>query len=263
MTYKKLDGKVAIITGASRGLGRGLSIAFAKYGARLAVCARGESALASLKEEIEDAGGECFFQVCDVLQEESMQSFVEAVIAHYGRVDILLNNAQKMPSGQMPEFDNAVFNDVSDSGLKSTNVMMNLVQPYMKAQGGGKILNFTSNAGTRGAINAAQPYPAMSGYAAAKMGIVGLTKAAASVWGAHNINVNCVAPLAMTEALEELLDTMGVEKEMATAAPPGVLGRLGDIANDIAPPCAFLCSDEANFITGTILAVDGGMSELG
>ena len=263
MTYKKLEGKVAIITGASRGLGRGLSKAFAAYGARLAVCARNESALASLQQEIEREGGECFFQTCDVTQEESMQRFVEAVVAHYGRVDILLNNAMKMPSGQMAEFDNAEFNATVDSGLKSTNVMMNLVQPYMRSQGGGKILNFTSNAGTRGAVSADQPYPAMSGYAAAKMGIVGLTKAAASLWGAHNINVNCVAPLAMTEALDELLETMGVTAEMAEADPPGVLGRMGDIATDIAPPCAFLCSDEANYITGTILAVDGGMSELG
>ena len=263
MTYKKLEGKVAIITGASRGLGRGLSKAFATCGARLAVCARNEASLASLKQEIEDDGGECFFQTCDVMHEKNMQSFVEAVIAHYGRVDILLNNAQKMPSGQMPEFDNAIFSDVVDSGIKSTNVMMNLVQPYMKAQGGGKILNFTSNAGTRGAINAAQPYPAMSGYAAAKMGIVGLTKAAASLWGAHNINVNCVAPLARTESVDELLETMGLSEEAFSANPPGVLGRMGDIQTDIAPPCAFLCSDEANYITGTILAVDGGMSELG
>ena len=261
MTYQKLKGKVAIITGASRGLGRGLSKAFATYGARLAVFARNESALASLKQEIESEGGECFFQVCDVMQEDAMQRFVEAVMAHYGRIDILLNNAMKTPRGQMPEFDNAEFNVVVDSGLKSTNVMMNLVQPYMKAQGGGKILNFTSNAGTRGAVNAAQPYPAMSGYAAAKMGIVGLTKAAATLWGAHNINVNCVAPLARTEAVEELLETMGVSPD--EVSDPGVLGRMGDIATDIAPPCAFLCSDEANYITGTVLAVDGGMSELG
>ncbi len=263
MTYRKLEGKVAIITGASRGLGRGLSKAFAEYGARLAVCARNEAALASLQEEIENDGGECFYQTCDVMHEDNMRRFVEAVISHYGRVDILLNNAMKMPSGKMPEFDNAEFNAAVDSGLKSTNVMMNLVQPHMKAQGGGKILNFTSNAGTRGAISAEQPYPAMSGYAAAKMGIVGLTKAAASVWGAHNINVNCVAPLAKTEAVSELFESMGLLEEEMMANPPGVLGRMGDIYADIAPPIAFLCSDESNFITGTVLAVDGGMSELG
>ena len=176
---RKLENEVVIITGASSGIGRGIAKAFGRYGARLAVCARTEETLKSLQDEVEAEGGELFYQTADIFSEPSMKSFVEAVIAHYGRIDALLNNAMYMYGDGRPDIDNAEFNRMIEGGVISTNVMMNLVRPHMKAQGGGKIINFTSHAALDPQKVGAYGYSSTAGYAASKAAVIALTRAAA------------------------------------------------------------------------------------
>ena len=262
-----LKDKVAIITGASQGLGRSMAKVFSAKGARLAVCARNTSALEELKHELEAAGGEVVFKSCDVFQKSQMGDFVDYVVEHFGRVDILVNNAMNMPAAVKEEIDDEEFTAMVNGGLHSTNTMMNLVMPVMRDHGGGVILNMTSIGGLRGLKSPALAYSTASGYAAAKAGIVGLSRSAANHWADYKIRVNCVAPMGMTETWRKMLDGLGVARDVnpfeAGGSRSNALGYAGEPDEDIAPVCAFLCSDEASYVTGCLLPVDGGLHDLG
>jgi NAD(P)-dependent dehydrogenase (short-subunit alcohol dehydrogenase family) len=247
MTSRLLDGKVAIITGASRGIGAAAARRFAEAGASVVLAARTAGDLESVAVEIQSAGGRALAVATDVIDERQIAKLVERAVATYGRLDIAFNNAG---SGHLPR-------PVADISVDDfvQSIMVNLVGvfmamkfeiPAMIAAGGGAIVNMSSSAGLQGA-------PGLGDYAAAKHGVVGLTKTAALDYGRHNIRVNAIAPgPIVNEQMARLPEE--ARRQIAQYVP---LGRLGD-PNQVANTAAWLCSEEASFISGAVLSVDGG-----
>ena len=212
-----LDGKIAVVTGASRGIGRAIALELASQGAFVVVNYNGSKDRAEeVKKEIEAAGGKAEVYQCNVSDFEKCQAFIQDVIKTYGRLDILVNNA-----------------GITRDGLK---------------QRSGRIINMSSVVGIAG--NAGQ-----ANYASSKAGVIGLTKAVARELASRGITVNAIAPgFIETEMTEVLSDAV---KEASVAQIP--LGRFGK-PEDIAKTAAFLASDDAGYITGQVIQVDGGMA---
>jgi NAD(P)-dependent dehydrogenase (short-subunit alcohol dehydrogenase family) len=238
----RLNGKVAIVTGAGRGIGRATAKLFAEEGAKVAVVSRTAENVAGVVAEIQAAGGIAFGVVCDIADPDQIKSAVEKVVAEYGQIDILVNNA----------FDpSAVFSSVLE--LSTEQLQRNLEMgpiaylrtmqacyPHLKASGEGRVINFASLAGVIG----------LQGYAPynmAKEAVRALTRSAAREWGADKITVNNVMPIA---------DTWGAAAN--APAPTNALGRYGSPEEDIAPVVLFLASKDAQFLTGYSLTPDGG-----
>jgi NAD(P)-dependent dehydrogenase (short-subunit alcohol dehydrogenase family) len=251
------QGKFAIVTGASKGIGLGVARHLASAGAALAICSRTADELEQAARELRSLGARVFHQPCDVADKAAMRAFVDATHEEFGAIDILINNAAYMMRPEpLDGFDDAVYENCIAVSLNSVFYMMKYTYPYMK-QRGGKIVNFASLAGLRGGKN-------LAGYAAAKMGVVGLTRVAATEWAKHRINVNCVAPIAMSDVWQQVMNHHPKDADPfeAIALRRNTLGYPGDTERDIAPAVAFLCSEAAAFITGHVLPVDGGLLEL-
>lgn len=251
--------KVAIVTGASAGIGLGIAKRFAREGAVVAMCSRTKATLDDAAAQVREIGGKVIHSTCDVSSPEQIDEFVGGVVEEAGAVDILVNNAAYIPSSPTPlediadeDFENAI-----NGGLYSTYFFMKRVLPIMKEKGTGRIINFSSIGGIRGVHGAA-------GYGAAKMGIVGLTRVAANEWGKYGITVNCVAPMAMSETWAELMKTLpeGTDPWEAANVRSNAVGYVGDAEADVAPPVVFLASDDARYITGHVMPIDGGLVDL-
>lgn len=238
----RLNGKVAIVTGAGRGIGRATAKLFAEEGAKVAVVSRTAENVAAVVAEIHATGGIALGVVCDIADPDQIKAAVEKVVAVYGRIDILVNNA----------FDPSVVLssvlDLSAEQLQRNLEMgpiaylrtMQACYPHLKASGEGRVINFASLAGVIG----------LQGYAPynmAKEAVRALTRSAAREWGADKITVNNVMPVA---------DTWGTAVDVP--APTNVLGRYGSPEEDIAPVVLFLASKDAQFLTGYSLTPDGG-----
>ncbi len=246
--YTPLAGRVAVVTGASRGIGRAVAALLARRGAEVVCGSRQAEEAGAAAEEIAAASG-CRTRGCalDVAESQSVQGFFECALSTFGRIDILVNNAGITRDNLLMRIDEADWDIVLDINLKGVfNCCKAVVRPMIK-QRYGRIINVTSVAGLSG--NAGQ-----SNYAASKAGIIGLTKSLARELGSRNITVNAVAPGYVTTALTEVLPQE--LKEAAIKATPA--GRFGT-PEDIAYAVAFLASDEAAYITGHVLSVDGGM----
>ena len=246
----KLDGKVVIITGGGRGIGFGLSTAFAKAGAKLVITGRTESTLLSAKEEFEkNYGAEVLTVTADGADEVAIKNVIEKTVEKFGRIDAVINNAQASSSGKMlidhtkEDVDLAIH-----SGIYATFFYMKEAYPYLK-ESKGAVVNFASGAGLFGRI-------AQSSYAAAKEGIRGLSRVAATEWAPDGIRVNVVCPLAMTEGLKKFKEEYPERYEQTIKGVP--MGRFADPEKDVGGLCVFLCSDEANFITGETITLQGG-----
>ncbi len=247
---KRLEGKVAIITGGGKGIGYGIARAFAEEGANLVITGRTESRLKEAKEKLDkDYGIDVLYVVADGGEEESVKNVISKVIDRFGKIDVLVNNAQASKSGVMlkdhtkEDFDLAI-----NSGLYSTFFYMKACYPYLK-ETKGSVINFGSGAGLFGKLG-------QSSYAAAKEGIRGLTRVAAAEWGPDGINVNDICPLAMTESLEQWKKAYPDLFEKTIQSIP--LGRFGDCQKDIGRVCVFLASDEASYVTGETITLQGG-----
>lgn len=255
---KKLEAKVAIITGASQGIGFGIAKRFAKEGAVVAMCSRNPDTLGKAAKEVAAIGGKVIHQTCDVTSNEEINAFVELVLREAGAIDILVNNAAYMPAQQnmLEDLDDDEYQRSIDGGINSVYRFMKRVFPVMKEKGG-KIINFSSIGGIRGVQGT-------GGYAAGKTAIIGITRVAANEWGKYGINVNCVAPMAMTTGWSELMKSLpeGADPWAALNVRPNALGYVGDPEEHIAPPVVFLASDDANYITGHVLPLDGGLLEV-
>jgi 3-oxoacyl-[acyl-carrier protein] reductase len=241
--------KVAVVTGSSRGIGRAIALRLASDGAKIVVNYRGNEAAADeVVEQIKTGGGEAIAVQADVSQPAEAQALMDAAKKAYGRVDILVNNAGTTRDTLIMRMSEDDWDIVVDTNLKGTFNCIKAVSRQMMRQRTGRIVNITSVAGIGG--NAGQ-----ANYASAKAGIIGLTKTVAKELGSRGITCNAVAPglvpTDLTASLPQNLVDLAVERTP--------LGRTGT-AEDMAAAVAFLASDEASFITGQVLAVDGGLA---
>jgi 3-oxoacyl-[acyl-carrier protein] reductase len=243
----KLEGRVALITGASQGIGHACALALARQGASLAVAARNREKLDELVKEIETAGGKAAAFAIDVADEEQIKSGIKSAIARFGKIDILVNNAGITRDQLVMRMKRADWDSVLNTNLTSAYLCIQQVIPSMLKQRWGRIINITSVFGQMGQAGQAN-------YAASKAGLIGLTMAMAREVASRNITCNAVAPgfieTSMTAALSE--------EFRQTAVKTIPLGRVGS-PNDVASAVTFLASEEASYITGHVLNVNGGL----
>src|SRR5579864_7511933 len=242
-----LSGRVALITGASQGIGRGCALRLAKEGAAVAVAARNQEKLNELLSEIAASGGKAAAFPLDVGDEEQVKATVKSVIGQLGKIDILVNNAGITRDQLVMRMKRADWDAVLQTNLTSAYLCIQQVIPSMLKQRWGRIINITSVFGQMGQAGQAN-------YSASKAGLIGLTMAIAREVGSRNITCNAVAPGFIATAMTEVL---GDEfKQNAVKQIP--LGRVG-APQDVAAAVAFLASDDASYITGHVLSVNGGM----
>jgi len=242
-----LKDKVAVVTGASQGIGRETALALAEAGAKVVVAARNEEKLAALAGAIAAAGGEAFAMKMDVADAEQVKAGFKQVIEKFGRLDILVNNAAVTRDGLAMRMKKDDWDTVLQTNLTGAHLCIQQALPAMMKARAGRIINISSIVAQMG--NAGQ-----ANYVAAKAGLIGLTKAIAIEIASRSITVNAVAPgfieTPMTDVLAEK-----VKEELKVRIP---LGRMGS-ARDVAAAIVFLASDEAGYITGHVLNVNGGM----
>lgn len=242
-----LQGKVALVTGASRGIGKAVALEMARQGAKVVASARNTELLDALVDEIRSAGGEAVAVVGDVAQTADADQLVAQAQEAFGRVDILVNNAGITRDGLLLRMKDEDWDAVLDTNLKGAFLCTRAAAKVMSKQKIGRIINISSVVGEMG--NAGQV-----NYSASKAGLLGLTKATARELARRNVTVNAITPgFIVTDMTEGLSDKA---RDGLTAQIP--LGRLGTVA-DVAASVVFLASDQAAYITGQILGVNGGM----
>jgi NAD(P)-dependent dehydrogenase (short-subunit alcohol dehydrogenase family) len=247
---KIFKGKVTLITGGGKGIGFGLATAFAREGSNLVITGRNMERLNSAKERLEKEWNvEVLPIVADGADEAAVKMVVREAYNKFGRIDTLINNAQASKSGlpliehSREDFDLAIL-----SGIYGAFFYMRECFPYLK-QTKGSVINFASGAGLFGR-------PGQSSYAAAKEGIRGLSRVAATEWGPSGVRVNVVCPLAMTEQLQHWKGEYPELFEKTIRDIP--MGRFADPTEDIGKACVFLASDDASYITGETISLQGG-----
>ncbi len=243
----RLDGKVAIITGAARGIGKATAQIFAREGARVVITDIDEATGKATAQEIRDQGGEAIFIPVDVTDPASVQGMVDKTLETYGRIDILVNNAGVLRDRTLLKMTHDEFDFVIEVNLKGVFNCTKAVAPIMVEQGSGVILNASSIVGVYGNFG-------QTNYVASKAGVIGMTKVWARELGPKGIRVNAVAPgfirTEMTASLPEKVVQMVIERTpLRTWGEP----------EDVAYAYLYLASDEARFVNGAILHVDGGV----
>jgi 3-oxoacyl-[acyl-carrier protein] reductase len=253
---ERLKGKVAIVTGASAGIGRGIARTFAREGADLTIAGRSAATLEKVAEEIEALGGRVLSCVCDVAMQDDITRTTKATIDHFGAIDVLVNNAHDLPSEIAHAFletDDENIRHTFEGGVLSTVHFMTACYPHMEGRGG-SIINLGSIAGVQG-------WATFLSYAIAKEGIRAATRVAAREWGPVGIRVNTICPRAWdwSERSIEWLHSLSEEAQQALLDTVP-LGHFGRAELDIGGVAAFLASDDAGFMTGQTLFPDGGIS---
>ena len=243
-----LDGRHALVTGASRGIGRAVALAFAAEGASVALNFAGNVAAAeAVRAEIESAGGKAILVPADVSDENAVEDMVKTVTEDFGSIDILVNNAGITRDGLLLRMKEEDWDAVLNTNLKGVFLCTKAVSKFMMKKRYGRIVNMASVVGVTG--NASQ-----ANYAAAKAGVIGFTKAMAKELASRGITVNAIAPGFIRSDMTDVLPDK-VKEAMLAEIP---LGRAGEPV-DVAKAALFLASDQAAYITGQVLKVDGGM----
>ena len=245
---RKLEGKVAVVTGASRGIGRAIALKLADEGAKVVVNYSGSQAKAEeVVAMIQENGGEAIAVQASVSKTEEVTALMDAAVKTFGSLDILVNNAGITRDNLIMRMKEDEWDDVLDTNLKGVFLCTKAVTRQMMKQRAGRIINISSIVGVAG--NAGQ-----ANYVAAKAGVIGLTKTTAKELASRNILVNAIAPgFIETEMTEQLPED--IKQGMLTQIPLAKLGQPEDIAKAV----AFLASEDANYMTGQTLHIDGGM----
>jgi NAD(P)-dependent dehydrogenase (short-subunit alcohol dehydrogenase family) len=252
----RLDGKAAVVTGASYGLGVLFAEILASAGADVVVTARSEDKLADTKALVEGAGGRCITVAGDVTEYDDCQRVAEAAMDAFGRIDILVNNAGWADDRliRTEHVEPEIFEKMVKTDLVGLFFMTRACAPHMLRGGGGSIINLSSIFGMAGSENRT------AGYFAAKGGVNQLTRQLAVEWGDRNLRVNALAPnFFMSEMTRHLLEDSGMADWMRSRTPMRRLGELDELVG----PFLFLASDASSFVTGLVLTVDGGWSASG
>jgi NAD(P)-dependent dehydrogenase (short-subunit alcohol dehydrogenase family) len=257
---KRLEGKTAIVTGAGRGIGRGIAIAYAREGANVVVASRTKSSIDATVSTIQAEGGDVIGVTCDVGRRDEVFTAVAKTVAAFGTVDILVNNAQgfgteRRPTGTprpipLEDFDEEEWEYTFRTGVLATLWGMKAVFPWMKGRGG-KIINFGSWLGQIGGEGTAA-------YNATKEAIRALSRTAAREWGKYRINVNVINPAVATDAMRGYFDAHPEQADAMLAQVP--LRRWGDAVKDAGGLAIFLASSDADYLTGMTFQLDGGAS---
>jgi NAD(P)-dependent dehydrogenase (short-subunit alcohol dehydrogenase family) len=247
----KLEGKVAIVTGGAAGIGEASCRLFAREGARVACVDRDRAGAERVCAEIRNAGHKAHAFACDVAEEEDVQRTVEQILARFGRVDILFNNAGIVAGGRIHEMTTESWDRSFAVNVRSMFLFARAVIPGFLQQGGGVILNTSSCTALRSVID-------RTAYSATKSAVLSITRSMALDYAKDKIRVNCLCPGTVdTPSLHERLGDSPEKWEQFIARQP--LGRLG-IAEEIAQAALYLVSDDAGYVTGTAFQIDGGMS---
>jgi NAD(P)-dependent dehydrogenase (short-subunit alcohol dehydrogenase family) len=247
---KLFEGKVAVITGGSSGIGRTTAIAFAAEGARVAIGARRASESEETIRTIQAQGGEAIFVPTDVTRADQVRKLMDTAMDRWQRLDLAFNNAGigGTPFVPLSDYTEQVWDDVIDINLKGVFLSMKYEIPHMLKSGGGAIVNMSSVAGLIGG-------PIGIAYYASKHGVIGATKAAAIEYAKAGIRVNAVCPAVIRTPMSEGLFNPDLEASLLAVHPMGRFGTTQEVADAV----VFLCSSRASFITGHSLAVDAGL----
>jgi NAD(P)-dependent dehydrogenase (short-subunit alcohol dehydrogenase family) len=246
----RLEGKVAIVTGAGQGVGRGIARCFAREAASVVLVDINVERGQSMVKEVEALGAPATFVECDVSNRASVNAAVAQAVRVFGGIDVLVNNAQRAPLTPVPllEHTDEIIDLCFDTGFRGTIYFMQACHPHLKDRGG-RIINLASGAGLNGMWGQAA-------YGATKEAIRALSKTAAREWGADGINVNILCPLAKSPGVEAMLQQRPELEAQMTQGNP--IRRIGDCERDIGPVALFLASEDSRYVTGQTLPADGG-----
>jgi NAD(P)-dependent dehydrogenase (short-subunit alcohol dehydrogenase family) len=248
MALKNLSGKVALITGASKGLGKAMALALGGAGAKLILASRNLEMLNSVAKAAQELGAEAFCFRTDVTSEEQVKRLEEAVVRQFGKIQILINNAGMNVRKPATEFTLAEWHQIMDTNVTSVFLMCRSFVPLMKGQSYGRIINMTS-------MLSHVAIPGRTVYAASKTALLGYTRALALELAADHITVNGISPgVYATELNKPLLENPEVRQQFFSRIP---VARWGDPA-EVGALAVYLCSEDAGFITGTDIVMDGG-----
>jgi len=243
----KLDGKVAAVTGATRGIGRSIALSLAEAGADIALLQRSPEQT-DIKEEIESLGRKCLIVPCDLEDIDQVKAAIPNVVSHFGKIDILVNNAGIQRRSPSVDFSEQDWDDVINVNLKTVWLLCQQAGRYMVPNGKGKIINMASLLSYQGGLT-------VPAYAAAKGGVAQLTKALSNEWAKHNVNVNAIVPGYIATDMNTALINDGTRNRQILERIPS--GRWGN-PEDFKGTVVYLASDASNYVHGHLLAVDGG-----
>ncbi|OJJ21672.1 short-chain dehydrogenase [marine bacterium AO1-C] len=244
-----LNDKVAIVTGASKGIGESIVRLFAAHGAKVVVSSRKQAAVDEVAESIRQAGGDAIGIEAHMGKMDSIKTLVDKTVEHYGKIDIIVNNAATNPVfGSVENCDEGAFDKIMDVNVKGCFELTKLALPSMKAAGGGSIINMSSIGGLR-------PEPGLGIYSVSKAALIMLTKVMAKEWGRHNVRANVICPgLIKTKFSEALWKNEKVGEHFMKNLP---ISRIG-APEDIARLTLFLAADASSYSTGGVFTSDGG-----
>ncbi|MBP1920352.1 3-oxoacyl-[acyl-carrier-protein] reductase [Youngiibacter multivorans] len=243
----RLEGKVSIVTGAAQGIGKATALKFAAEGAKVVICDVRLGSMDEISAELKEMNAEFLAYEVNVVNRDQIKTMVDDVVSKWGKIDVLVNNAGITADNQLVKMPEEDFDKVIDVNLKGVFNCTQIVVPVMSDNGGGVVLNASSVVGLYGNFG-------QTNYAATKWGVIGMTKTWAKELGKKNIRVNAIAPGFIATPMVKKMPEKVIEM-MEGKAPLRRLGTPEDIANAY----AFLASEEASFITGTVLSVDGGV----